>query len=424
MSDALCGPSNALQQFKQQTSHDRTLQQDRLATRNAPSQGFRSADPRAGLLDPEFEAFQAGLPPSELPQYQQFQHQQPVFAAPSQQPAWASDFQRMQISPQPLAQHHNVQQMHAGPATADWAQGFREQMAHSAPRAQQSASSPQAFQQRARFGMPGFQSHFAQPGYAPEVQQSKGKEPAVEAFDEAAFERAFDQAREDLMEEADQVAKGVSTMDQFDVQMHSNHDMQDPGLPRQTAINEILQEPAMDMEQEVNQDVLHGETEQHQETQNNDDDALAATAQELLNKIEHNQTDKFKNSQFLGLMRKLRDREMKVEGDKMVETATAGSSSNTGQALNSISHSPMSRFNNSEQRPSPLGVPGVGTQQAMREGIPAHEQDLDTGRHIDGRDGQEVVDLLNERERVLYADELHTEDSDSEFMTTSPYYQR
>jgi hypothetical protein len=54
-----------------------------------------------------------------------------------------------------------------------------------------------------------------------------------------------------------------------------------------------------------------------------DDDALAATAQELLEKVEHNQTDKFRNSQFLGLMRRLRDREVKVEGDKMVETVSA-----------------------------------------------------------------------------------------------------
>merc|ERR1712072_961611 len=54
-----------------------------------------------------------------------------------------------------------------------------------------------------------------------------------------------------------------------------------------------------------------------------DDDALAATAEELLNKVEHNKTDKFKNSQFLGLMRKLRDREVKVEGDQMVETTVS-----------------------------------------------------------------------------------------------------
>lgn len=51
----------------------------------------------------------------------------------------------------------------------------------------------------------------------------------------------------------------------------------------------------------------------------NNDDALAATAEELLQKVSNNTTDKFRNSQFLGLMRRLRDREVKVEGDKMVE---------------------------------------------------------------------------------------------------------
>ena len=38
MSDALCGPSNALQNFQKHTSVDRTLQQDRLLSRQSPSQ--------------------------------------------------------------------------------------------------------------------------------------------------------------------------------------------------------------------------------------------------------------------------------------------------------------------------------------------------------------------------------------------------
>jgi hypothetical protein len=38
MSDALCGPSNALQNFQKHTSVDRTLQQDRLTSRQAPGQ--------------------------------------------------------------------------------------------------------------------------------------------------------------------------------------------------------------------------------------------------------------------------------------------------------------------------------------------------------------------------------------------------
>ena len=38
MGDALCGPSNALQNFQKHTSVDRTLQQDRLTSRQSPGQ--------------------------------------------------------------------------------------------------------------------------------------------------------------------------------------------------------------------------------------------------------------------------------------------------------------------------------------------------------------------------------------------------
>lgn len=38
MTDALCGPSNALQTFQKQTNVDRTLQQDRLAVRHTQAE--------------------------------------------------------------------------------------------------------------------------------------------------------------------------------------------------------------------------------------------------------------------------------------------------------------------------------------------------------------------------------------------------
>ena len=76
-------------------------------------------------------------------------------------------------------------------------------------------------------------------------------------------------------------------------------------------------------EEPILEEALTEEQQQDEQKQQEDNDALARTAHELLEKIEHNKTDKFQNSQFLGLMRKLRDREMKVEGDKMVETVRA-----------------------------------------------------------------------------------------------------
>lgn len=63
--------------------------------------------------------------------------------------------------------------------------------------------------------------------------------------------------------------------------------------------------------------------EQKQEVpQRNDDDEMAATAGQLLDKVADNTSEKFQNSQFLQLMRRLRDREVRVEDDKIVPVTT------------------------------------------------------------------------------------------------------
>lgn len=381
MSDALCGPSNPLQQFQKSTQLDRTLQQDRLTSRSSPVQGFRSPDQNAGILDPEFEAFQAGLPAPDLPQYQPFQHYGPEFAQPNQVPGWASDFQRMHISSPPPLQ----QQYQPAPSTDDWTQGFQKHLAQQAPRAQNSSPSPWGFQNRARYGNGmngGYMGSMAAPGFAPNVLQSKGKEPAMQEFDDAAFEQAFDQARQGMMAEprsqhededmasteqhlkemADALstpAEPASKLDQYHGyardQMEFNINIE------QSAGNESLMQERQDLaddtaalhdldqhdqnatvpiERLMNHQMLR-EAQEFEDAQRSlgrepeeqeivdeqqlkeDHDALAKTAHELLEKIEHNKTAKFKNSQFLGLMRKLRDREVHVEGDKMVETGVS-----------------------------------------------------------------------------------------------------
>lgn len=51
-----------------------------------------------------------------------------------------------------------------------------------------------------------------------------------------------------------------------------------------------------------------------------DQDDLARTAGQLLDSVKSDTSTKFQNSNFLALMRRLRDHEVVVEGDKMVET--------------------------------------------------------------------------------------------------------
>lgn len=169
--------------------------------------------------------------------------------------------------------------------------------------------------------MGGFQSNFAQPAFTP-AMQSKGKEPMTEQFDEAAFERAFDMAKEDMMVDA----APASAVEDLQAESQTTADMSKES--HQLHQNEVLQSlndqhQPLDMQDRLlpEEVIREGQREPQQSTRESDD-ALAATAQELLEKVENNQTDKFKNSQFLSLMRRLRDREVKVEGDKMVETVS------------------------------------------------------------------------------------------------------
>lgn len=145
----------------------------------------------------------------------------------------------------------------------------------------------------------------------------------MEQFDEAAFERAFDMAKEDMMGDemsaAEQHEEAVATAKTAQVSQESHQLNQNDILESQHDVQQPLD---IDNHFLAEEHAVQEQQESEQSTRE-DDDALAATAQELLEKVEHNQTDKFRNSQFLGLMRKLRDREVKVEGDKMVETVSA-----------------------------------------------------------------------------------------------------
>lgn len=159
----------------------------------------------------------------------------------------------------------------------------------------------------------------------------------ADQFDEAAFERAFDMAREDMMADVEQEQQPMMQDDQDLEAMIERVE----AATEQEATN-MLQEVAQEDERYWRpEDTIHGSDIEHQpfyepihdeqravheeqqQQSNHDDDQLAATAQELLEKVSHDQSDKFKNSQFLSLMRKLADREVRVEGDQMVETTAA-----------------------------------------------------------------------------------------------------
>lgn len=72
-----------------------------------------------------------------------------------------------------------------------------------------------------------------------------------------------------------------------------------------------------------NQERSNGPLESTSESQHgvHDADGLARTAGELLDKVKHDSNPKFQKSTFMSLMRQLRDREVHVEGDRIVNVS-------------------------------------------------------------------------------------------------------
>ncbi|KAG9611895.1 hypothetical protein KCV04_g17136, partial [Aureobasidium melanogenum] len=219
MSDALCGPSNAVQNLAKHSSVDRTLQQDRLVSRQSPGQGFRSYDPNVASLDPEFEAFQNGHgsslagPSWAASSLSNFHSQPPPFqsASPVPSASWTQDFNRLSIS--------SPQQSQFQPAPQAWHNHFGQP-------AQQSAAlhaPPSQIQPPSARFQPSlaFNHMYSAPQYASQSQpfqqqQQQQQYLPQDQFDEAAFEAAFDAALQDAAVDQDSSMQEHEQLDTFD----------------------------------------------------------------------------------------------------------------------------------------------------------------------------------------------------------------
>ncbi|KAI4733472.1 hypothetical protein E4T50_15974 [Aureobasidium sp. EXF-12298] len=206
MSDALCGPSNAVRNLAKHSSVDRTLQQDRLVSRQSPSQGFRSFDPNATSLDPEFEAFQNGHglagPSWAASSLDTFHSQPPPFqsASPLPSASWTQDFNRLSIS--------SPQQPQLQAAPQAWHNHFGQHAQQPAP-----LHAPPA-----RMQMPSasFLPMRSAPHYVSQSLTSHQQNLPQDQFDEAAFEAAFDAALEDASMDHDFAMQQPDLLESFD----------------------------------------------------------------------------------------------------------------------------------------------------------------------------------------------------------------
>lgn len=150
----------------------------------------------------------------------------------------------------------------------------------------------------------------------PPLQQEPMAAPAaVEAFDEEAFARAFDQAAAAELSESAQLSQ----------------EMQDDLLDSHEGLDERIGADAIHHPDEGNFEPM---------TPDQQSDDLARTAGQLLNSVKDNDSDKFQNSVFLQLMRQLRDKEVVVEDDHIRPAAVGGEVA--GQDQQTVSFPPYS----------------------------------------------------------------------------------
>lgn len=168
----------------------------------------------------------------------------------------------------------------------------------------------------------------------------------TERFDDAAFERAFDAAGADILEQYEhnqgfeQVELGQDVLidecgvnrHQLDAQylgpLEAEQLVQSSNIPSMTIpqTNHLAAEAELERVQQlavVLEDAMQDEEEAYQQQRMNDGDELATTAARLLDSVAHDTSQKFQESQFLALMRRLRDREVRVEGDQMVDVSSS-----------------------------------------------------------------------------------------------------
>ena len=264
------------------------------------------------MLDAEFEAFQAGYPleagflgPQSFSTGLHGRALEPSISQP-QLPDWASDFQNLRLnearaSPIPQSQFHQHAPLQRSSPTA-WHQDFL------GPQGQSSSYQPRQQQRHTgewAYGYTGGLVSQDQTTLSTRAQQKQPERHVEDSFDEAAFEKAFEAATAEFQQSEKAELQHDAT---------ANQDLY-AGLSPET-------ESWMDQTR-IGADRISDEAQQTEKHHDDHDEAdeLARTAGQLLENVRADQSQKFRESNFLSLMRQLRDREVRVEGDKLVDVS-------------------------------------------------------------------------------------------------------
>jgi hypothetical protein len=156
-------------------------------------------------------------------------------------------------------------------------------------------------------------------------EQQPSQMQAEPMYDEAGFADAFEQASQQAREMVKEVTEEMNEMDKS-LQRGGSDLLHKDAIPfDHSEIEHDL--PSLTSVPNPTQIRIGSDTIPYQEQKtrtpdqdSRDADELARTAGQLLTSVQHDTSDKFQNSQFLALMRKIRDGEVKIQGEEFKET--------------------------------------------------------------------------------------------------------
>ncbi len=267
-------------------------------------QGFRSSfGASPGILDDEFAAFQSGhiFANGFHGSHGAGHSVTPELGRPGI-PNWASEFQNLHLNSAP-PEHLSQYQFREQAASPHGSNGDRQtpgMIEHKIPQRISGVGYPLAIDANRRSGFP--------QRYAPlslEVRHLQPNRQDKDLIDDGALERAFEAVDEELKLSEEHVR--AATVGK-----------QGAGSINYEAENLVL--PSNRNGALLNEDM--GVFKEERELSAIDEaDELARTAGELLDKVASSRNSKFRKSNFFSLMRQLRDREVQVEGDRIVDVS-------------------------------------------------------------------------------------------------------
>ena len=181
------------------------------------------------------------------------------------------------------------------------------------------------------------------------MAQQKQPEQQVEgAFDAEKFEREFtlanleirrlqephrvpelekkiEELTSELAVEARERRERQAERDGYIRQVELDGEAETNGINRRSG-EELMQLDPLTEQERIGSDTIVDEAQENAQHHSDQSDVLARTAGQLLENLKHEQDPKFQQSNFLSLMRQLRDKEVRVEGNQMVEVSSPSSS--------------------------------------------------------------------------------------------------